>query len=128
MKRLLLVLPLLALAACGEGDVTELSRQTSPDGAWDVIMARVQATKGKDSPTMVLIGAKGVGNGKAARVFLADHVTAPEVAWDSEKQITIRCEKARVWNYHNFFNAPNGNVAVAIKLACGTEGWVAEAR
>lgn len=125
MKRLFAALSLLALTACGEGDVTELARLTSPDGAWDAIVVRVQAARGKDSPYMVLMGPKGVGNGKAARVFLADNTTQPEVAWDSDTRVSIRCDTARVWTYHNFFNAPNGGTVLGIRLACGVDGYQA---
>lgn len=123
MKRLVAALSLLALTACGEGDVTELSRITSPNGAWDAIVVRVQATRGKESPYMVLMGPKGIGNGKAARVFLADRTGQPEVAWEDDAMVAIRCDKARVWSYHNFFNAPDGAAAVGVKLACGAGGY-----
>lgn len=123
MKRLLGALSLLALTACGEGDVTELARMTSPDGAWDAVLVRVQAAKGQDSPFMVLMGPKGVGNGKATRVFLADNTSPPEVTWDGDRLVTIRCDKARVWTFHNFFNAPDGSAAVGVRLACGEGGF-----
>lgn len=115
-----LLLPLLA--ACGEGELREVSRHPSPDGRRDVVVGSLQA--GESHPFLVVMTAKpGDSGGKGARLLLADGGDAPTVTWDDAGHLTIACAKARVWSFRNFWSDPNSGATVAVALKCGAEGW-----
>ncbi len=121
MKRLLLPAFALLLSACGDGDITELSRTPSPVGGIEAVVGRMKA--GETEPYMVAMVKPGDKVGKGARLLLADKGTPPVVEWQDADHLTIRCDGARIWSYRNFWTSPNGGATVAVGLDCGQQGW-----
>lgn len=123
MRRSLSALALLLpLAACGDGDMKEISRHPAPDGKRDVVVGSMKA--GETEPFLVVMTAKPGDNiNKGARLFLADKGDAPKVAWDAVDHVTISCDAARVWSYRNFWTDPNSGKTVAVAVKCGADGW-----
>lgn len=120
MKRLLPAIVLL-LSACGEGDITELSRTPSPVGGFDAVVARMKA--GETEPFMVVMTKPGEHPKKGARLLLSDRGGAPSVEWHEAGRMVIHCDGARIWSYRNFWTTPDGRVTVAVALDCGQQGW-----
>lgn len=123
MKKLIAALGLLLpLAACGEGEMREISRHPAPDGKRDVVVGTMKA--GETEPFLVVMTAKPGDNiNKGARLFLADKGDAPQVEWQGPDQVTISCQDARVWSYRSFWTNPNSGKTIAVGLKCGTGGW-----
>ena len=123
MKKILLALvTLLPLAACGDGDMREISRHPAPDGSRDVVVGAMKA--GETEPYLVVMTAKPGDNvAKGARLLLADQGQAPTVTWDAPDHVTISCSDARVWSYRNFWTNPNNGKTISVALKCGTAGW-----
>lgn len=122
MRTILFAAALLPLAACGDGDMREVSRHPAPDGRHDVVVGTMKA--GETEPFLVVMTAKPGDNiNKGARLFLADKGDAPKVEWQAPDQVTISCQNARVWSYRNFWTDPNSGKTVAVALQCGTGGW-----
>ncbi|MBI2240331.1 MAG: hypothetical protein HYU59_05950 [Magnetospirillum gryphiswaldense] len=123
MKKLIAAVAVLVpLAACGDGDMHEISRHPAPDGSRDVVVGTMKA--GETEPFLVVMTAKPGDNiNKGARLFLADKGDAPQVEWQSTDQLTISCKDARVWSYRSFWTNPNNGKTIAVGLKCGTEGW-----
>lgn len=122
MKRLMVLLGVLALSACGEGDVTEIARYPSPVGGMDAVVGHLSA--GESDPFMVVLAKTGEAPGKGARLLLADQTTAPVVEWADAEHLTIRCGNARIWSFRNFWTSPNKKqVTISVALECGRNGW-----
>ena len=127
MKRLFVILGLLALAACGEGEVVEVARYPSPVGGIEAVVGRMKA--GDTEPFLVVMTKPGENPGKGARLLLADNTAAPVVEWHDAEHLTIRCGNARVWSYRNFWTTPNfKQVTVSVALECGQQGWAPQLR
>lgn len=110
----------LALAACGEGEITEVARYPSPVGGLDAVIGTMQA--GEAVPYLVAMTKPGEKPGKGTRVLLMDKGTAPRVAWRDADHLDIACDgDARIWTYRNFWT--NGTATVAVGLDCGIKGW-----
>jgi hypothetical protein len=122
MQKFLALAALVLLAACGDGEMREISRHPAPDGSRDVVVGSMKA--GETEPFLVVMTAKPGDNiNKGARLFLADRGDAPKVTWDSPTQVTISCDKARVWSYRSFWTNPNSGATIAVGLKCGIDGW-----
>jgi hypothetical protein len=115
-----LVLP-LTLAACGEGEMREVSRAASPDGGVEAVVA-VFETK-DPTPYLVAMVKPGEKPGKGARLFLADRTEPPAVSWSPEGVLTVSCKSARIWSFRNFWTTPDGKITLPVKLECGQQGW-----
>ncbi|MBX9635251.1 MAG: hypothetical protein K2X44_09755 [Magnetospirillum sp.] len=122
MKRVMAMVGLLALAACGEGEITEIARYPSPAGNFDAVVGHMQA--GQTDPFMVVMTKTGDNPGKGARLLLADRTDAPTVEWTDAGHLTIRCSKARIWSFRNFWTTPDAKqLNVSVALECGQSGW-----
>lgn len=120
MKRWLAIMSVAALAACGEGEITEVARYPSPVGGLDAVIGTMKA--GEAVPFLVAMTKPGENPGKGVRVLLVDKSAAPRVSWQDADHLTIACDgDARVWSYRNFWT--NGTATVAVGLECGTRGW-----
>lgn len=120
MKRWMAMVALPLLAACGEGDITEVARYPSPVGGLDAVVGTMKA--GESVPFLVAMTKPGDNPGKGTRVLLVDKGSAPSVEWQDADHLKISCTgDARVWTYRNFWT--NGTATVAVGLDCGTKGW-----
>lgn len=122
MRRWFAMAGVLALAACGEGDVVEVARYSSPVGGLDAVVGRMKA--GQSEPFLVVMTKPGESPAKGARILLADRTDAPTVEWADAEHLTIRCGGARIWSFRNFWTSPNAKqVTVSVALDCGQNGW-----
>ncbi|HTH15395.1 MAG TPA: hypothetical protein VL974_01975 [Magnetospirillum sp.] len=120
MKAWMALAGTLALAACGDGDIKEVSRTPSPVGELDAVIGSMKA--GESQPFLVTIVKTGENPGKGPRLLLTDQTSAPKVEWLDPDHVTIHCDgTARVWSYRNFWT--NGSATIAVGLDCGTLGW-----
>lgn len=121
MKRWMLAVAATSLlAACGEGEITEVARYPSPIGGLDAVVGTMKA--GEAVPYLVAMTKPGENPGKGTRVLLMDKGPAPKVEWQDPDHLRISCEgEPRVWTYRNFWT--NGTATVAVGLDCGTKGW-----
>lgn len=120
MKRWLAVAATAMLAACGDGEVTEVARYPSPIGELDAVVGTMKA--GEAEPYLVSMTKTGDNPIKGTRVLMVDKSAAPKVEWQDADHLRITCDgDARVWSYRNFWS--NGTATVAVGLSCGTQGW-----
>jgi hypothetical protein len=121
MKPWFAMLGVLMLAACGEGEITEVARFPSPVGGLDAVVGTMKA--GEAQPFLVAMTKPGEAPGKGTRVLLVDKsADAPKVEWQDADHLSIGCAgDARIWTYRNFWT--NGTATVAVGLSCGTGGW-----
>jgi hypothetical protein len=124
MRKLGRVLVALVLAGCGEGEMVEVGRATSPDQGLDAVVTQTRTSGSTATPYQVVMVRKGLAAGKGARLFLADHAgEAPTVAWTDSEHLVIGCATARIWTFRNFWANPDDNSVVAVALACGEKGY-----
>lgn len=122
MRRMIAILGLLALAACGEGEVTEIARYPAPKGEFDAVVGHLKA--GESSPFMVVMTKRGDNPAKGARLMLADQTEPPQLKWVDPAHLTIHCGNARIWSFRNFWSNPIGKQeTIAVALDCGRGGW-----
>jgi hypothetical protein len=123
MKRLVAVLALLALAACGDdGKITEIARYPSPAGEYDAVVGQMSA--GQSQPHLVVITKPGENPLKGERLLMADKGDAPVVEWSDPRHMTIRCGNARIWSYRNFYVMPTmKQEVISVALSCAPQGW-----
>ncbi|HLO78325.1 MAG TPA: hypothetical protein VK196_17850 [Magnetospirillum sp.] len=120
MKAWMAIPAVLALAACGEGEISEVARYPSPVGGLDAVVGTMKA--GEAVPYVVAMTKPGENPGKGTRVLLMDKGPAPKVEWADADHLRVSCEGApRIWTYRNFWT--NGTATVAVGLECGTQGW-----
>lgn len=101
MKSLKLFLALIATLICTSGctnEYAELSRVSNTDNSIDVVLANRETGATVATPTEIFVVPKGSERLEGA-VFRADKVAGATLTWESETQVTIHADAARVFLY-----------------------------
>jgi|AGTN01.1.fsa_nt_gi hypothetical protein len=123
MKRLAVLLGVLALTGCGDdGKITEIARYPSPAGDYDAVVGHM--TAGQSQPHLVVITKPGDNPLKGERLMMIDKGDTPVVEWSDGRHMTIRCDGGRIWSYRNFYVVPTMRQdVISVALACAPRGW-----
>lgn len=81
----------------------EVLRKPSQDGLVAFVVVQRDCGATTSVATSVFVVRTGGGTDKARPIFKADHVEGLEVSWESPRHLGIRYEKARIFNYTNFW-------------------------
>jgi hypothetical protein len=102
----------------GTWEYTELKRTKSPSGETEVVI--VEGSAGATTSTVTLVyllepGSAVPSHKKRSEIFTADHVKNLDVSWQGAGTLDIAYDKARIFDFSNFWRHPTGKL-VEIRL------------
>ncbi len=113
--------------------IKELKRISSPDKKVDAVLIEREggATVANSNRVfLVLPGKKVTEDDLDLSQFTADHTQNVDIEWEHNQQLLIKYEKARIFNFSNFWQAKeveDWNHVVELRLQCtSTDGQLSE--
>jgi len=108
----------------GEGAITEVKRIASPDKKVEAVLIETNggATVANGNKVFIVLPGRGIkGDDLRFAIFNADHCSELDIEWKQNRVLSVKYDKARIFNYTNFWHSDslqNWNYVVEIKLDC----------